>query len=82
MKSSPSVWNHLANPYFALLTNTTKWSSIFFMLLRVSKESDIQEDKETQQHFTKPEDSWTDVTAASSRSNQGVKEKNIPREET
>lgn len=29
----------------------------FFMLLRVSKESDIQEDKETQQHFTKPEDS-------------------------
>lgn len=54
----------------------------FIMLLRVSKKSDIEKDKETQQHFTKPADSWTDVTAASSRTNQGVKERNIPREQT
>lgn len=52
------------------------------MILRVSKKSDIHKDKETQQHFTKPAESRTDVTAASSRTNQGVKERNIPREQT
>lgn len=52
------------------------------MLLRLSKKSDIQKDKEAQQHFTKPADSWTDVTAASSRTNQGVREGNVPREQT
>lgn len=53
-----------------------------YMLLRVSKKSDIQKDKETQKPFTKPADSWTDVTAASSKTSRGARERNVPREQT